>query len=37
MEGEEGRPIGLVRVQQNHTMADLRSIIAAELDNPPTG
>ena len=37
MEGEEGRPIGLVRVQQNHTMADLRSIIAAELDNPPAG
>ena len=35
IEGEESSPIGLVRLQGRHTMADLREIISQELDNPP--
>jgi hypothetical protein len=35
MEGNESSPIGLVRLQGRHTMADLRQIISQELDNPP--
>lgn len=37
IEGSESRPIGMVRIQRRHTIADLRQIISFELDNPMPG
>lgn len=37
LEGSESRPIGMVRVQRRHNIADLRQIIAHELDDPQPG
>ena len=37
LEGNESRPIGMVRVQRRHNIADLRQIIALELDDPQPG
>jgi pSer/pThr/pTyr-binding forkhead associated (FHA) protein len=37
LEGAENRPIGFVRIQPTLMLADLRSMILDELDEPPPG